>query len=127
MKYVKGEQKDTIESGELGKMRLVVDGEDTENIWVRRLPNDKVSVLQNHALNLYPFSSWGTIIPSIGSQFDLKEMRDKFQLELHPEAYDGYLEQGAIDKDGNFIPPKQENEDTNNRTSSTSNKAENTL
>lgn len=112
MKYTKSTHSDLLKDGEMGKMRLTVDGEDPENIWVKRFTD--YAVLQNHALNLFPFESWGVIIPSTGSTYDLRNIVEASGLELHPEAWEEYVKAGIINDDGSYIPinerpkPKQE-------------------
>lgn len=114
VKYTRSAHTDPLKDGTMGKMRLVVNGEDPENIWVKRFSG--YSVLQNHALNFFPFESWGAIIPSTGTEFDVNDIRETMTLELHPEAYDEYVKQSIIQEDGTFIVPadrpKPEEHDT---------------
>ena len=114
VKYIRSAHTDPLKDGTMGKMRLVVNGEDPENIWVKRF--NGYSVLQNHAINLFPFESWGAIIPSVNGEFDLNGIRESMVLELHPEAYDEYVKQSIIQPDGTFIVPadrpKIEEDDT---------------
>lgn len=107
VKYIRGTQTSKIEEGVQGKMRLHINDEDPENIWIRTCEDG--IVIQNHAFNLYPFSSWGAIVPKDGN---LISIRESMEITLHPEAYDEYLKQGIIDAEGNFILPKQEEDDT---------------
>lgn len=101
IKYIKSTHSDPLEGGVMGKMRLSVNGENVENIWVKRF--DGFSILQNHSINLFPFESWGAIIPSVGSEFDLHDMQEKYVIELHPEAFDTYVKESIITPDGEYI------------------------
>ena len=52
-----------------GKVRLTVNGEDPESIWVAKDIKNKKMYLLNHALAFYPFPSWG-------SEWDLDDSVD---------------------------------------------------
>lgn len=103
IKYIKSSHTDPLKVGEMGKMMLTLTGEGSESIWVKRFSD--YSVLQNHAINLYPFESWGAVIPSVGDEFNLADIRESMVIELHPEAYDEYVKQSIIQEDGTFIVP----------------------
>ena len=102
MRYLKSENTTPLNQMELGKVRLTVNGQDTENIWIKR-DSDKC-YLQNHALNLYPYPSWGLELP-YSSNIDIAELRGETPedgiLVLHPEAFSNiekYLdEEGVFD------------------------------
>lgn len=73
------------------KVKLHVDGQDVENIWVvKDIANNKM-YLFNHAVNFYPFPSWGTEWP-LGDEINIAEARgksvDDTVLIMHSEAYD---------------------------------------
>ena len=105
MKYTKGKQTYSLEKAPFGKI-LLTDGIDfTESPWVKVSPKKDHYVLQNDALAFMPFPSWGAIIPS--SHFVFLDTLKSQVLELHPDAWDGYLKLKIIDKDGNYIPPKE--------------------
>lgn len=125
MKYIKGTQTYSLsyedKTAPTWKVNLVCDGE-SEGIWVKQ--GDKEVVLLNHSIAIYPFPSWGIIIPSTRDASDESDIReviditklrgdspDNTVLTLHPEAWDQYIEHGKIDAEGNFIIPKNEEED----------------
>lgn len=94
--YRKGNQAAKLDDLPLQKINLGTNG-DYESIWVLR-GTDYV-VLQNTAVCFMPFPSWGVVLP-------LTKPLDG--LELHPEAWDQYLERGTIDPEGNFIVPEED-------------------
>lgn len=100
MKYIRAEAP-PLDTMELTKMRLVVNGQDGENIWIKEGPDGK-SYLQNHSVNFYPFPSWGLEVPTCDT-YDLKSLRqspDDTVLTIHPEAYDAMIEAGHINEEG---------------------------
>lgn len=101
VKYIKSSHIEPLTEGVMSKMRLNVNGEDVERIWVKRF-ND-YCVLQNHALNLMPFESWGVIIPSVDDEFNLNDILAEGQLELHPEAWMDYIKAEIITEEGEYI------------------------
>jgi hypothetical protein len=102
VKYVKGDQKESLDSLSFGKVRLT-DGKDTENIWV--FLGDGYNVLANDAV-AFSFRSWGLIIP-VSDVIEVS-LIDKDLLELHPDAWEQYIEHGAIDSEGNPLPEAEE-------------------
>lgn len=52
-----------IESLELGKVHITLNGSNGESIWVRKDPDNNVMYLSNHALMFFPFPSWGMELP----------------------------------------------------------------
>lgn len=119
MKYIKGTQTYSIEDDgglPIQKIRLVDETGVGEGIWVRQAPTEVV--LMNNSLATFPFPSWGAILPSKNPPGNKREeiLAPKrevgMQLTLHPTAWDQYLKAGAIDGDGNFIPPKIESLDS---------------
>jgi hypothetical protein len=113
LKYRKGNQTDKLEDLPTLKVRMVRDG-DGEGPWVKQ--GADYVVLQNHAVCFLPFHSWGTVFPSNNppgenrETIDISHLQPDDGLELHPEAWDSYLENGIIEADGTFIP--DENRDT---------------
>ncbi len=109
MKYIRMEISEPLADLKLKKVLLTVAGENGETPWVKTL-SDGRQVLQNHALNFYPFPSWGMVLPA-GDTIDLREYFEKEEISLHPEAYDKLTEAGTIDKDGLYVeknePEKQ--------------------
>ena len=101
MKIICSENKTPLEGMTLGKAKLVVNGQDPENIWVKK-DGDKM-YLQNHALAFYPFPSWGLELPN-GSSADVGKLRgespDDTVMTVHPEAYEHIKE--YLDADGNL-------------------------
>lgn len=98
MKYFKGTQTEKLEDGVLGKLLLTDQGINPEGIWVKRFSG--YSVLQNHCIALYPFNSWGMILPTDGKSYDLPLAID---IILHPDAWQEYLENNLIDENGNKL------------------------
>lgn len=122
MKYTKGNQTFHLDADDdtvpTWKVNLQCAGE-SEGIWVKQ--GEGEVVLLNHALAFFPFPSWGTVIPSTSNPKNTSDIRERIDitslrgnspdetiLMLHPEAWDQYIEQGIIDKDGNFIAPKED-------------------
>lgn len=101
MKIICSENKSPLEGMELGKAKLTVNGQDPENIWVKKDTAAGKMYLQNHSLAFYPFPSWGLELP-IGSSFDVAEMRgespDDTVMTVHSEAFD-HIKQ-FLDEDG---------------------------
>ena len=91
MKILLSENSKPLEKMEQGKVRLTVNGEDPENIWVARDHESKKMYLLNHALAFFPFPSWGTEFP-LQNSIDVAEIRgespDDTVLTVHKEAYD---------------------------------------
>jgi hypothetical protein len=110
-KYHKGQQTESLEDIPLSKVNLVQDG-DIEGPWVKQGPD--YVVLQNHAVCFLPVPSWGTVLPSRNPPGERREVIDVSHLkpadglELHPEAWDEYLDRGTIDAEGNYIPKEPE-------------------
>ena len=106
-KYRKGNQTDKLEDLPTIKIRLNRDGEG-EHPWAKQ--GADYVVLQNNALHFLPFNSWGAVLPSKNPPGDMREtidishLKPDDELELHPEAWDSYLENGVIEADGTFIP-----------------------
>ena len=107
LKYRKGNQTDKLEDLSTIKIRLSRDG-CGEGPWAKQ--GADYVVLQNNAVHFYPFASWGAVFPSKNPSGDMRETIDisgiepDDGLELHPEAWDSYLESGAMEADGTFIP-----------------------
>ncbi len=106
MKYRRGLQTEKLAELPQTKIRLVRDG-DAEGIWVKQGPN--YVVLQNHALNFLPFQSWGAILPSNSPSGSLRETIDVSHLEaadgieLHPDAWTSYVDDGVINDHGDLL------------------------
>ena len=91
MKVFKSTNETPLENMSKGKVRLTVNGEDPEGIWVAKDVVNKKMYLLNHALNFYP-------VPSLGSEWDLADKLDVAEargdnpeatvLTMHSEAYD---------------------------------------
>jgi len=96
MRYTKGAQAERLDDLPSGKVNLVRDG-DVEGIWVKRGPG--YFVLQNHAL-AFGVHSWGAVFPE--GAVDVSHMSwSNPSLELHPDAWDQYVEHQTIDAEGN--------------------------
>ncbi|KKN28800.1 hypothetical protein LCGC14_0850400 [marine sediment metagenome] len=110
LQYRKGPQQEKLDDLPTHKIDLVMNG-DTEGIWVKQ-GTDYV-VLQNAALHFHPFPSWGVVFSSKNPPGDRRETVDVSHLapqdglELHPEAWETYVERGVIDAEGAFIPPPE--------------------
>ncbi len=106
MKYRKGSQTEKLEDLHLCKINLVMNG-DQEGIWVKQ--GADYVVLQNHAVHFWPCHSWGVVLPSnnppgeMRETIDVSHMKPSDGLELHPEAWDQYVEHGTIDTEGNHL------------------------
>lgn len=101
--YRKGTQTEKMDKLPMLKIFLVVDGE-KEGPWARQGPD--YVVLQNNAIAFFPYRSWGVVLPSNNHPGEKREVIDASHLkpsdglELHPDAWDYYLEHGFIDADG---------------------------
>lgn len=105
MKYIKAQVDYKIEEQPHSKITLI-DAEDfRESPWIAKPKDQDHVVLLNHALLFLPFSSWGVILPTTGSEFNVAELQEKRELLLHPDAFDTYLEKGVIDAEGNYLIP----------------------
>jgi hypothetical protein len=83
------------------KMRLT-DGDDMpENIWIKRLPDGRVSLL-NHALGLYPFPSWGSVHTPVNGEIDVEPMKNAEPsiIELLPWVFDEMVSTGMLSEAG---------------------------
>jgi hypothetical protein len=113
-KYRKGEQTEKLDDLPMSKILLVMDG-DAEGPWVKQGPD--YVVLQNNVLHFYPVFSWGVVLPSKNppgenrETIDITSMKPDDGLELHPEAWESFLEKGAIDAEGHLIPDEEEEAD----------------
>lgn len=108
MKYIKGEFNGKLDDLKNGKISLRMNDGFAESPWVGTSDNEpKKCVLLNHALVFMPFESWGMILPK-ASTLVCDEIRDKEEITLHPEAFDGYVERGIIDKEGNPLQNAEE-------------------
>lgn len=103
MKYLKSQVTTSLDAMQLTKVRLVVNGEDPENIWVKKDGKGKC-YLQNNALSFSPFPSWGMELP-YAATVDVAEIRgespDDTIIRLHPDAWKNYEE--FVDEDGEFL------------------------
>lgn len=97
---------ESLEDLKLVKVRLTADPGLSETPWAKELPDGR-QVLQNNAVNFYPFASWGLVIPS-GYEHDVTELREAKLLPIHKEAWDAMIEREHIDAEGNWIA-KEEN------------------
>lgn len=95
-KYVKAQVDYPLEGLEMTKKHLQPV---PESIWAKLSPDGKSLILQNHAVGLYPFESWGMIIPR--TTYDLLELPEN--RVVHPEAWDAMIEAKIIDEEGNYI------------------------
>ena len=106
MKYTKGKQKYSLDDCDMIKVRVVADG-DGEIPWAKKHKGADHFVLMNDAISFYPCRSWGAVFYSSDKEVDVTEIRGEspadLELELHPEAWDQYIENGLIDSDGNII------------------------
>lgn len=102
------ERPEGFEIGSLpkGKCHLTCNNEDAENIWVAKDEENKVMYLLNHALNMYPFPSWGMELP-LRSSFDIGEIRgetpDDTEFSVCPEVYKAFKESNALDDNNEVI------------------------
>ncbi|CCH01926.1 hypothetical protein FAES_3920 [Fibrella aestuarina BUZ 2] len=96
-----------LEDQPLGKIRLTCGEGPGEGIWVARPAGADHVVLQNDALNFYPNKSIGVILPTTGNNYDATNLLNEGVLDLHPEAWQQYLEHGLIDASGRWLGPSQ--------------------
>lgn len=111
MKYVKAEVDYKIEDQPKGKIVLKDNEDFRESPWIAKPKDQNHVVLLNHALLFLPFNSWGVILPTTSSEFDVTDLQEKQELLLHPEAFDAYLENGVIDAEGNYLIPTNPEEE----------------
>lgn len=106
MKILRSANTTPLEEMEKGKVRLTVSGNDSENIWVAKDPENNKMYLLNHALAFYPFPSWGTEW-ELASTLDVAKARgespDETVLTFHSEAYE-YLKD-KLKNDGQTLDP----------------------
>ena len=99
MKYIKGSQESSLSTLPLIKVKMVDPKGDFESILARQ--GDEEVYLQNHLFSLL-FHTWGVVFPYSGEVIHLPEEFPEV-LTLHPDAWEEYLKNGIIDKEGNFL------------------------
>ncbi len=106
MKVFRSTNETPLESLPKGKVRLTVDGDDPENIWVANDEVNKKMYLLNHAVNFYPVPSWGSEWP-LSKVLDIAEARgespEETVLTFHAEAYgvlEPFITDGDLDLEG---------------------------
>ena len=91
MKYLKATTTTPLEAMTQIKMRIVVNGEDSENIWIRKDEETGKAYLLNNSLNFFPFPTWGAEF-DYSPTLDVAKVRgegpDDTILSLHPESYE---------------------------------------
>jgi len=106
-------QRYKLDNKDLIKVRVVagVVGEAehvAERPWALYHKGEDHIVLQNDCLAFLPCRSWGAVLPYKEKEsIDVTKLRgdgpEDLVLELHPDAWDEYIKNGAIDEDGNYI------------------------
>jgi len=99
MKYIKGNQETILTLLPLIKISLVDSQGDVERIWAREGEGDVY--LANRSIS-FPHPTWGVVFPYSGEVIHLPEEFPEV-LTLHPDAWEEYLKNGIIDKEGNFL------------------------
>lgn len=88
-----------------GKCNLTCFGEDSESIWVAHDEENKVMYLLNHAINMYPYPSWGMELP-LATKYDIGSIRgesaDETEFSVCPEVYYSMKEAGFIGENDEF-------------------------
>ena len=101
IKYVKANVTYTLEEC-VNKKKLLKPV--SENIWIGHKEGEATCVLRNHAVGMYPYPSWGMVIPYNGA-VNLETYWDQAEIALHPEAWNDYVNAGTITSEGEFIVP----------------------
>ena len=104
MKYTKSNHTfKLLEEGDTVKIRLTDNDGFSERPWAKtsNVEGEQGYILLNHALAFTPWPSWGAVMPF--SNFNFKEMLEKQELSLHPDAYQHYLSEKWIDEEGNGL------------------------
>lgn len=104
MKFYKSTIENTsLSELEKGKVKLHVNNEDVEGIWVAKDPENKKMYLLNHALAFYPVPSWGSEW-DLASEINVAEVRGETPndvvLTFHNDAYEHLKE--FIDSEDNY-------------------------
>jgi hypothetical protein len=102
MKYICSETTTVLESLPLIKTRLHINNENVEHIWIKYDKATNKMWLQNNAINLYPFHSWGMEL-DYSSSFDLNDTLNQTEIKIHPETFKSMIVKNIIDNEGNLI------------------------
>ena len=105
MKYLRSEATTKLDESVMpfAKKRIHIDGKDYENIWIFNDALNNKIYFANHALMLYPFSSWGMELstPWDGNMKPIMgETPDDCTITLHPDAYDAMKKKKFLNDDG---------------------------
>lgn len=105
MKYEKADLSYSMESCVQGKIRLHDNESFAETPWVARSEGADHAILLNHALMFLPYVSWGAVLPTTQISFNPLDILEKGVIQLHPEAWDAYIQNKVIDEQGNYLLP----------------------
>lgn len=105
MKYIASDNKKSLKKMEKMQIFLTLEGEKKEHIWVRK-DGDKC-YLQNHAVMLYPYPSWGLEL-DFAEKIDILQLLKKnpkdTTLIFHEDTIKFFT--NFIDKDNEFMLAK---------------------
>jgi hypothetical protein len=99
MRYIKGSQETVLKDLPIIKVKMVDPQGEVESIWARE---GKCEIyLGNHSVS-FSCPTWGVAFPYSGEDILLPEVFPEV-LTLHPDAWEEYLKNGIIDKEGNLL------------------------
>lgn len=103
MKYTKGNQSFNLDTKDCTYIKTRFnDGTGGETPWAFKSNSTQELFNANQVLHLLPFPSWGCKIPASNmGKSEIEDLSD--ERELHPDAWDEYIKNKIIDKEGNFL------------------------